>query len=283
MAFRFHEWLSTAWGFTIPIPAYFPVLALGFIVGACVIVYEAQRAGIEAPTALDMFLYVGIGIIIGARLFIVLPHFDYYLAHPREMFHISEAGLASHGGFLVGFALVLAYVAYRGLPFLTVADTLPAGVGLILFFARIGGFLEGSCYGAVTQLPWGVRFPVGSIAYAELLQQRLVASGEQLTPPLHPTQLYAAAAGLCLFALAWWLSRHKRFSGEVFFGSLLFYAGTRLGIDMLRGDFGGEALFFGLLPTTQLITAVLGIIAVLGMVLQTWRFKRTAPAGQLVT
>jgi prolipoprotein diacylglyceryltransferase len=110
-----------------------------------------------------------------------------------------------------------------------------------------------------------------------------VASGEQLTPPLHPTQLYAAAAGLCLFALAWWLSRHKRFSGEVFFGSLLFYAGTRLGIDMLRGDFGGEALFFSLLPTTQLITAVLGIIAVLGMVLQTWRFKRTAPAGQLVT
>jgi phosphatidylglycerol:prolipoprotein diacylglycerol transferase len=165
---------------------------------------------------------------------------------------------------------------------LAVADALPAGIGAILFFARIGCFLEGSCYGVVTQLSWGMQFPRGSVVYAGLLQEGLLTSGEPLTPPLHPTQVYSAAAGLCLVALAWWLAPRKRFPGEVFFGGLLFYAATRGGIDVLRGDFGGETLVFGLLPTTQLITASLGVMALLGLSVLAWRCKRVGRMSQLV-
>lgn len=282
MAFRIHEWLLATWGLSIPIPAYFPLLALGFITGVYVIVREARREGIEVHNMLDMFLYAGIGIGVGARLFVVLPRFDYYLAHPQEVFLITETGLASHGGFLASLAIIIVYIMYQGLPFLPLADALPAGFGLGLFFTRIGCFLEGSCYGVVTQLPWGVCFPIRSVAYAGSLQERLVTSGEPLTPPLHPTQLYSATAGLCLFALALWLAPRKRFQGEVFFGGLLFYAVTRIFIDALRGDLGGETLFFGLLPTTQLITAFLGIAALLGLGYLSWRFKRAGQVGHLV-
>src|SRR5215475_11509970 len=36
----------------------------------------------------------------------------------------NEAGLASHGGFLAALGLIVAYIRYRGLPLLPVADTL---------------------------------------------------------------------------------------------------------------------------------------------------------------
>ena len=245
MAFRIHEWLLTTWGLNIPIPAYFPLLALGFIAGVYVSVREAQRTGIGVHHLLNMYLYAALGI-------------------------------------LAGLAVLVVYVTSRGLPLLAFADTLPAGFGLVLFFARIGCFLEGSCYGVVTRLPWGVRFPLGSVAYAGLLQERFVTRGERLTPPLHPTQLYSAAAGLGLLALAVWLARRKRFQGEVFFGGLLFYAATRIVIDAFRGDLGDETLFFGLLPTTQLITALLGIAALLGLGYLSWRFKRAGRVGHCV-
>jgi phosphatidylglycerol---prolipoprotein diacylglyceryl transferase len=282
MAFRIHEWLLSSWGVSVPIPAYFPLLALGFIAGVYFIAREAQREGIDIDYSLDLLLYAGIGIVVGARLFIVLPHLDYYLAHPKEIFLMAESGLASHGGFLGGLAVIIAYVWYRSLPFLTLADALPAGFGLGLFFARIGCFLEGSCYGVVTELPWGVRFPPRSIAYAGSWQAGVVANGEPLTPPLHPTQLYAALAGLGLFLLALRLAPRKRFHGGVFFGGALFYAVTRLLIDTLRGDLRGETLFFGLLSTTQLITAILGIASLLGLGCLSWRFKRLTQVRQLV-
>jgi phosphatidylglycerol:prolipoprotein diacylglycerol transferase len=281
MAFRIHEWVLTTWGWSIPIPAYFPLLGIGFIAGVYVTAREAQRMGIDVHHILNMCLYASIGMLVGARLFIVLPRLDYYLAHPKALFLITETGLASHGGFLAGLAIIMAYAKYRGLPLLTLTDALPAGFGLGLFFTRIGCFLEGSCYGVVTQLPWGVRFPVKSVAYTDLLRERLVGGGESLTPPLHPTQLYAAAAGLCLLALALWWAPRKRFQGEVFFGGLLFYAATRIVIDALRGDLGAETLFFGFLPTTQLITALLGIVGILGLGYLSWRFKRADVAGHL--
>src|SRR5712691_3780392 len=111
MAFRIHEWLLTTWGVSIPIPAFFPMLALGFITGIWISVRQARRAGIDPHRMLDMFLYAALGIVVGARLFVVLPRLDDYLARPGEIFQLAEAGLASHGGLLAGVAVIVAYVA----------------------------------------------------------------------------------------------------------------------------------------------------------------------------
>ncbi len=275
MAFRIHDWVQATWGWSVPIPAYFPLLGIGFILGVCVIVRDARRLGIDANHVLNLFVYAAVGIFLGARLFVVLPRLDHYVEHPGEFFQITETGLASHGGFLGGFVVLLAYAAWHRLPLLRLVDSLPRGFAVGLFCARIGCFLEGSCYGLVTGLPWGVRFPAGSVAYGDAPRGALAGGGGALTPPLHPTQLYAAVAAVCLFFLAQWLARRKRFGGEVFFGGLLFYGWMRLAIDALRGDLGGESLFFGVLPTTQLVNALVGLAAALGLAYLSWRFKRT--------
>ena len=281
MAFRIYDWIVATWGWSIPIPAYFPLLAVGFVAGVFVVVRDARRLGIDADHVLTLCLYAGTGIFVGARLFVILPRLDYYVAHPGAIFEITEAGLASHGGFLAGVAVIVVYAGSRHLPLLRLADALPRGFAVGLFCARIGCFLEGSCYGVVTRLPWGVRFPAGSVAYGGPRQTPLLGGDVALTPPLHPTQLYAAAAAVCLFVLASWIAPRRRFQGEVFFGSLLFYGGTRLAIDALRGDLSGETVFFAVLPTTQLINALIGLAGVLGLACLFWHFKQVGRPAQV--
>jgi len=273
VAFRIHDWVQATFGWSVPIPAYFPLLSLGFIIGIWVIVRDARRLGIDAAHVLNLFAYASVGIFLGARLFVVLPRLDHYLGRPGEIFQITESGLASHGGFLGGLVVLLAYVAWYRLPLLRLGDSLPRGFAVGLFFARIGCFLEGSCYGVVTSLPWGVRFPEGSVAYGDAPLTGLALRGEALTSPLHPTQLYSAAAAVGLFFLAQWLARRRRFVGEVCLSGLLFYGWTRLAIDALRGDLGGESVFFGVLPTTQMLNALVGLAGALGLAYLAWRSK----------
>ena len=86
---------------------------------------------------------------------------------------------------------------------------------------RIGCFLVGDDYGRPSHLPWAIAFPKG------------------LPPtsiPVHPTQLYEAAA---LVPLAWLLvrwRRHKR-ADRFVLGGYLFLAGAiRFLIEFLRVD-----------------------------------------------
>lgn len=58
-----------------------------------------------------LFLYVVVGLIIGARLGHCLFYApEYYLSHPLEMLKIWEGGLASHGG-AIGMTLAVCFYA----------------------------------------------------------------------------------------------------------------------------------------------------------------------------
>jgi phosphatidylglycerol:prolipoprotein diacylglycerol transferase len=89
-----------------------------------------------------------------------------------------------------------------------------AAVGQAL--GRMGCFLVGDDYGRVTELPWGVAFPLGAPPTLD---------------PVHPTQLYEAA---WLLAVAAWLWR-RRFRSPFLFGEYLALNGLgRFFVEMLR-------------------------------------------------
>ena len=66
---------------------------------------------------------------------------------------------------------------------------------------RIGCFLNGCCYGATTDVPWAVRFPAGSHAWAHQLNAGLISPDSAWSLPVHPTQVYASIAGFVLLGL----------------------------------------------------------------------------------
>jgi phosphatidylglycerol:prolipoprotein diacylglycerol transferase len=87
-----------------------------------------------------------------------------------------------------------------------------------LFTGRIGNFINGELWGAVTTQPWGMVF---QNAHDNL--------------PHHPSQLYEAFfEGLVMLAILWWFGRKPRPRGAISGLFLLLYGMFRFGIEFVR-------------------------------------------------
>ncbi len=99
---------------TINPPAYITVfgrniylygilIALGFVLAIAVCARIAPKFGISADSFYDLAIWMIPMTILGARLYFVAFRWDYYAAHPAEIFAVWEGGLAIYGGIIAGF------------------------------------------------------------------------------------------------------------------------------------------------------------------------------------
>ncbi len=197
-----------------PIYWYGIMVALGFLAAVLQLNRLARREHFPEGLGSDLGMRVMLGGIVGARLAYVLANFSYYRAHPGEILRIDQGGLIFYGGFLLAVLAVVIYARRRHLPLWRVGDftvsVLPLGHAL----GRVGCFLNGCCYGAPTDRPWGT----------------YVADAVR-----HPVQLYEAAFNLALFGALQLLLRRNQ-PGRVVAVYLMAYGAWRFGIEFLRGD-----------------------------------------------
>jgi phosphatidylglycerol:prolipoprotein diacylglycerol transferase len=104
--------------------------------------------------------------------------------------------------------------------------------------------MAGCCYGKPTTLPWGVTF-------TNPIAARLV--GTPMGVPLHPTQLYEAAAEFCNFLILVWISRRQTFKGQLLGTYLLLYGFERGAIEFVRGDPDRTLMFHGAISLMQIV------------------------------
>ncbi len=233
------------------VKSYGLLLALSFLVGIWLSVRRGRARGFDRDTVLDMCFAVLISSLIGVRLFYVLTHLGDF--HPwYRVFFIWEGGLTLYGGILTATAVVLWNCRRRRLPFLRLADALAPQVALGIGLTRIGCFLNGCCFGRATDSALGVVFPPTCEAGA-------VSHGA----PLHPTQLYASAAGFLVWGLLVLGDRRPFRDGVVFARFLLLYGVARALEDLLRVYEPG-AVVAGGLTLSQVIS---GVLAAAGLAL----------------
>ena len=104
-------------------------------------------------------------------------------------------------------------------------------------FGRIGCFLNGCCYGAITQSFLGIRFPKASGPYIEHLKDGKIAREEEFSAPVLPTQLMETAATLAFFfVLSWYDRTRKKHSGETALLAGMLYPAWRFIVEFLRDD-----------------------------------------------
>ncbi len=167
---------------------------LGFFFAGLIIWRLAKRwkVRINTDALFTILLCIILGVIVGARLgYVIFYGTGEYLAHPLEIFMISNGGMSFHGG-LVG-ALLAGIVAAKlcDIPYLTLADMGCIAAPIGLFFGRCANFINGELWGAPTDLPWGVVF-----------------GGAAGSMPRHPSQLYEALLeGVLIFIVLFALSR----------------------------------------------------------------------------
>ena len=199
---------------------------------------------------------------------------------PRDCFAALEVwrgGLTFYGGFIFATAFGLYFARKHRMGVGKVADLCAPWIAFGLALSRVGCFLNGCCFGKVTNVPWAVRFPIGSPAWEAQRDAHLIANGAA-TLPVHPTEIYLAVLNLTTFlALYFIVRRRKRFDGQVFAWLLILKGTFRSFVEIWRDDDRG--VFFGWLSTSQIIS--LPLIA-LGVYLL-WHHRRKSQASAEAT
>jgi phosphatidylglycerol:prolipoprotein diacylglycerol transferase len=113
-------------------------------------------------------------------LYLIQNELPELATHPRA-FAIWHGGLSFYGGLAAGLIALWLFSRRNGLAFGSLADIVAPGAGAGQAVGHLGCFVGGDSYGLPTTLPWAVTYAnPGAMA--------------PLGVPLHPTQLYEAAA-----------------------------------------------------------------------------------------
>jgi phosphatidylglycerol---prolipoprotein diacylglyceryl transferase len=149
----------------LPVRGYGVMLLVGITSGVGMAMYRARQGGLDPEIILSLAIWLVVCGVIGARLFYVTEYWDESFASksPRDTLlaiaNIPEGGLVIYGG-LIGAAFgFVVFVLKNRLPLLAMADLIAPSMAVGLAFGRIGCFLNGCCYGSVSELPWHVTFP----------------------------------------------------------------------------------------------------------------------------
>jgi phosphatidylglycerol:prolipoprotein diacylglycerol transferase len=176
---------------------------------------ELQRSRLP-ESAVDSAVGGILGGMAGAKLLWVFEHLG---EEPAADLLLSRGGMSWFGGLAGGVLAGLLVMHWKRLPKLAVVAAATPALAVGHMVGRIGCFLVGDDYGRPSALPWAVAFPEGL---------------PPTTIPVHPTQLYEAAA---LVPIAFVLLRLRRngSSDRTVLGTYLVLAGgLRFAIEFIR-------------------------------------------------
>lgn len=231
------------------------LVAAGFLIGIAVAQRFARRFGLDADRVFNLAVYLALGAIVGAKLFLVIQDWRFYVQAPRELFSmefLQSAGIF-YGGLIVALLVLTLYVRHFHLRWLAVGDAVAPGVAVGHAIGRLGCFSAGCCWGKPTSLPWGVTF---TNPYAHQ------TVGVPLGIPLQPTQLYESIAEFIIFAVLWRIGKKRGFEGQLTAVYLLAYGIVRFLVDFLRYYEPQAMLFHGLMTDAQLTSLCMIALAV---------------------
>lgn len=245
----------------LTIHSYGLFISLGFTFGILLAIFRAPRFKIETAAVLDMAIYSIISAIVGSRIFYIIVNYHEYVNDPIKVFYLHKGGLVFYGGLIGVVAALSYYITKNKFDYFKTADMLITSLPLGHFFGRIGCFLNGCCYGAVTSSAFGINFP--NLKEAALR---------------HPTQLYEAAFCLIsLFVLLVVEKFVKKADGILFVSYIYMYSTWRFAIEFLRDDDRG-AFILGLSPS-QIVSAGGWIFATLLLAYIVKRNNKSKKAG----
>jgi phosphatidylglycerol---prolipoprotein diacylglyceryl transferase len=217
----------------VAIPTAAILTAIAIVVALFTARLTARRLELDPEKIWDLGIIGVLTALFAPRLIIIFANWKDFLAHPLWMIGIvsvrSEA--ANFGGLAAALGVMWAFAYFARMPLRRMLDALAPSLALGFAIASVGAFAGGSDFGTPTTLPWAVIYTrrLSSLWY-----------GTPLGTPLHPVQLYAAVAELCIFALllAMITKRNSlKLRGGEIMGAWLFLCGvSSFLLNSLRGD-----------------------------------------------
>jgi len=214
-----------------PALSYSLCSVLAYACGGFIFYLQAKKKKIISEKFFYVILSALLGGLIGSRLGSALfVYRSFYAQYPWMIFSPAAGGKTVVGGIIGGYAAVLIAKRIFKVHYAS-GDCFAPALALGIAIGRIGCFLNGCCYGTVSNVPWSIRI-----------------NNQQV----HPTQLYESLFCFLLFLFLWIIRNRTRKDGDLFKIFLLIYSFFRFWIEFLRGD---KVIFIFNVSIAQVLSA----------------------------
>ena len=237
------------------------IIALGLVIAVIYACRRSKQFGLTEDDILDGVLWVTPFAILCARAYYCIFSWSDYKDNPISLLYIWEGGLAIYGGVLGAIVGVTVLCKVKKIKVSALLDLVALGFLIGQSMGRWGNFFNREAFGAATD------------AFTRMgLFNARTAQWEYY----HPTFLYESLWNAAGFLLLHFLSKKRRYDGQIALGYAAWYGLGRAMIEGLRVD----SLYWGPFRVSQLLAAVSCIAAV--AVLLYNHFRPQDPANLLV-
>ena len=229
------------------------IIAMGLILAVCYALRRKEQFGLSEDDLLDGVLWIAPFAIVCARLYYCAFEWEQYATNPISILYIWEGGIAIYGA-VIGAAIgvIIHCKVFKKISVLATLDLVSLGFMIGQMMGRWGNFFNREAHGGVTDsfLRMGLINPVtGQGAY------------------YHPTFLYESLWNLVGFILIHFLSKKRKYDGQVALYYVAWYGLGRAMIEGLRTD----SLWWGNFRVSQVLAAASCLAAVILLMVMAFR------------
>lgn len=244
-----------------PLNIYFYgiIIACGLVLAVLYCMNRSKEFGIQEDDILDGVLWVTPFAICCARAYYCIFAWQEYAADPISVLYIWNGGLAIYGGVigaLIGVS-VLCKLKKNKLP--AMLDLVLLGFLIGQSIGRWGNFMNREAFGAPTD---------------SFFRMGLYNTVTGQTEYYHPTFLYESVWNLCGFVMLHFLSKRRKYDGQIALCYAAWYGLGRCLIEGLRMD----SLYWGSFRVSQVLAGVSCVAAVIVLL---WQHFREHPKEKL--
>jgi len=222
---------------------YGVVIAIGLLLAVLYGCKRSKEFGIKEDDVLDGVLWITPFAILCARLYYCVFSWDQYADDPISILYIWKGGLAIYGGVLGAALGVFIFCRIKKIKIGALLDLVALGFLIGQSIGRWGNFFNREAFGAATD----------SFFRMGLLNKY---TGEY--EYYHPTFLYESLWNAAGFVLLHFLSRKRKYDGQIALGYAAWYGMGRALIEGLRVD----SLYWGPFRVSQVLAAASCVAAV---------------------
>ena len=215
------------------------IIAVGLLLAVIYALHRSKEFGIKQDDILDGVLWIVPVAIVCARLYYCIFKWKVYASDPVSILYIWEGGLAIYGG-VIGAALgVIVFCRLKRISTAAVLDVVSLGFLIGQCIGRWGNFFNREAFGSLITDNFFLRMG---------LHNELTG----IVQYFHPTFLYESLWNLAGFVALHFLSKKRKFDGQIALSYVAWYGLGRALIEGLRTD----SLYWGPFRVSQLLAAV---------------------------
>ena len=205
----------------VSVHLYGLIIGIGMILAATYAMKRSREFGLTEDHVLDGFLYVTPFAIACARAYYVAFSWEMYADNPISALYIWEGGIAIYGGVLGAIIGILVFTKVKKIGTLATLDLIAIAFLIGQALGRWGNFFNREAFGAETDT---------------FLRMGLYNTFTGETTYHHPTFLYESVWNGVGFLLLHFLSKKRKYDGQVALGYAAWYGLGRALIEGLRTD-----------------------------------------------